>query len=259
MLTGFCASQHLSTMNISRRVAQPVTTRTLQPIATKTSPKTFTVPYNYGKQYLSQGVQMTKKGIHKIFETWEHPLYKDFIDPMYGAIEIQHGWLKHKHEQLMHLKDWLTSHRHEHDAEHAATSQDAEMEAMFPVKVPQKTMQRYQFAMKRYEHAYQRFMNHKDNADDIFDYQELQNASNNLYLIMDEIQSIIAEEPVSEPIMRTPTNNDTDVSDLYTSKNFDLKGLIPKHLKAKQLIPDKKPLLPTTKLTQQGPSILAPD
>jgi len=255
ILSALCTSQHISTMNISRRVAQPVTTRTLQPVATKTLTKVVTVPYNYGRQYLNQGAQLTKKGVHKVLEVWEHPLYHDFIDPIYSAMEIRHGWFQHKYEQLMHIKEYLTSDGHQHDANHVGTDlQTSDIATILPVKVPQKTMQLYQFAMKRYEHAYKKFMENKDNPDDIFAYEELERASNNLYLIMNEIQEIIATEPVSEP-----KNKQTGLINLNQLNNIDLKGLIPDNLKPKQLIPDKKPLLPTTKPTLQGPAILKPD
>jgi len=218
------------------RLQQSFTTQAGQTVPTsayrKFMPKIIPTAYNYGKQ-------KTKTVVNYVLKTWNHPLYKDFFEPLYVGLELQHGWIEKKYKQLMWLKKQFQSDDQETSPSQNDTpkypTQLKQRYAANPLQhIPPHTLKLYAKAMKRYEHAYQRFMDHKDNPDDFFDYQELQNATDDLYLIMNQIQEIL----------ETATKEEQDISDILPEQD--------------PIISDTSPVSAQTS-TSQGPKILPPD
>jgi len=185
-------------IRVSPRLQQSFTHQAGQTVTTsaykKFMPTIIPTAYNYGKQKMTTVAKQFVKA-------WNHPFYKELVEPIYVGIELQHGWAEKKYKQFM----WLKKQFQSNDQDLSPSTDDTsdypkphrKRYAKKPLQhIPPHTLDLYTKAMKRYEHAYQRFMDHKDNPDDFFDYQELQNATNDLYLIMNQIQEILqaAEE-----------------------------------------------------------------
>lgn len=127
------------------RIAQkPISTIATSSTYKKYLQKLLQQTYQHSTNLYQAGKQHININIQNIINTWNHPLYKDLIEPIYVGLELQHNWLENKYNHYLKLKKYIKQY--------------------YDQEIPTDLSQRYEQFNQQYNQTFHQLLNDSHNA-----------------------------------------------------------------------------------------------